>query len=728
MIVLLAGLMLAVFANPSVAAVTAVTDTTWNAWPNTVYYLARLSGPNAPYSDIKVHITAVDQYKLWVNGNRIDTAAKNDGKWETVEEYAVTVTGTDLFIAVQVDNLGRGNGNGLMVDIDTGTDWQGTTIANRRSQFINDAVQLFPAKGNCMWYYYPGDITQSLGRSDWYKFDSTLFDDAGKYGLKRVMLGSMGKFNYIPNSHIEVVTGYTGDADIGSEKGGGIKLRRIDGEDLAYKKPCDVAALVDGDLMTGLLYQADPMGSKKAVDLEKVYMLNKLVLYTGGDSPANYTRNSVRGFAADISLDNYRYDEVGILQEIGVTNAENGGYEYYEIPFPPEAARYIQYRITATRSLGQPNIGEMMVFGSGYSYTGEYVSPWYDFGNSTVSKNYDRVTWIGDVPEGTKIVVQTQTLPVENGVPSSWSSEHTDKSFPFDSPEPAVKFRYKVSLSTNDPGKTPTLSELNLSFSKISQPLASAKGSIFPDRAPMGVDTTFVYTLNYKIAAGQDIKAILLTVPNVASVDSVVINGTDAAKRKLLVAPAGLSSSSSSDSLYITFADPIKDSGNAEDVLKIYFRSNLLKSDHTFEAGVFNSAIPANDGAGPMMVWHNADMLPVVKASSIIDDLLMDVKAVPKVLTPNGDGKNDFTVLEFRLAKTSTTIEIKIFDTNGTLVRKLHDGKLDPGDYRLDNAPGRWDGKNKDGDLVPPGIYIFQVVAKTDSGDKVKSGTVVVAY
>ena len=506
MIVLLAGLMLAAFANPSVAAVAAATDTTWNAWSNTIYYVARLSGPNvSSYSDLKVHVTAVDQYSLWINGNRIDTAATNDNNWKTVEEYKVAVTGgNDIFIAVKVDNLGNGNGNGLMVDIDTGSDWQGTTIANRRSQFQDGAVKLFPATGNCMWYYYAGDLPTALGRADWYKLDAAFFDDIGTYGLKRVMLGSMGDFklgtsNYIPNSHIDVVTGYEGDLDVGSIVKGGIKLRRIDGENIAYGKPSDYAGLVDGDITTGLLYQADPMDSKKAVDLEKVYMLNKLVLYTGGTNPAEFTRTSVRGFSAEISLDNYRYDEVGILQEIGVTNASNGGYEYYEISFPPEAARYIEYHITATRTISQPHVGEMMVYGSGYNYDGEYISPWYDFGSSTVSKNFKQITWTGDVPEGTKVVVQTQTLPSATGVASDWSTAHTEKSFMFDSPEPAVKFRYKVSLYTDDPDKTPTFTSLNLTYSKVNQPLASAKGSVIPERVPMGVDTSFVYTLNYKI-------------------------------------------------------------------------------------------------------------------------------------------------------------------------------------------------------------------------------------
>ncbi len=80
------------------------------------------------------------------------------------------------------------------------------------------------------------------------------------------------------------------------------------------------------------------------------------------------------------------------------------------------------------------------------------------------------------------------------------------------------------------------------------------------------------------------------------------------------------------------------------------------------------------------------------------------------------------------LAKTETKIVIKIFSTEGTLVRTLCDRTLSPKAYTDDRSPGRWDGTNEDNDLVPPGIYVYQIIADTDAGAKVKTGTVVVAY
>lgn len=60
----------------------------------------------------------------------------------------------------------------------------------------------------------------------------------------------------------------------------------------------------------------------------------------------------------------------------------------------------------------------------------------------------------------------------------------------------------------------------------------------------------------------------------------------------------------------------------------------------------------------------------------------------------------------------------------------------EPSDYRAVTGdisgamemPGCWNGKDEDDDLVPPGIYIYQVIADTDEGDVIEGGPVVVAY
>jgi hypothetical protein len=49
-----------------------------------------------------------------------------------------------------------------------------------------------------------------------------------------------------------------------------------------------------------------------------------------------------------------------------------------------------------------------------------------------------------------------------------WSKGYTANSFELDSQSPVLKFRYKVRLVTNDPGKTPVFKSINLRYSLAS--------------------------------------------------------------------------------------------------------------------------------------------------------------------------------------------------------------------------------------------------------------------
>jgi hypothetical protein len=748
MIVFLAVLALLTFASSSAAKVNAVVDTTFISWPNTVYYFfgrnlpTQVLGPNAPYSDVKIHITAVDRYTLYVNGKVIGT----DDKWQTVETYSLSGSFQDLNIAVQVDNFGQGNGNGLMVDIEAGPDHFGTSTMKRRSGIIMKGTppQPTPTEFPARWYYFYGDIESAFNsvfkRKDWYNFDQKLFDNAATLGFKWVMLGKMGNIGYLPDPSVEVVAGYTGDVDSGSPVNGGIALRRIDGEDIALKKPAQEEKLTDGDLSSGYQYNVDPVNTFKQVDLEQVYRVNKLVLYTGDANPANWPRVSVKGFASEISLDSFRFSEVGIIHDIGVTNINNGGYDFAEVSFPDQVARYVRFNIKESR-LNFPNVGEMMIYGTGYTYNGTYESSAIDFGSPTVQKNFQDVSWTGDLPAGTNIIVQTATrYRLADGTPSAWSNwsvEHSEKNFKFDSPEPATEFKYRITLLTDNVDRTPVFKTLNVTYSMVDQPLSFARSSISPTSVPMGVDTSFVYKLEYTLASGtpvQNIKNVVISIPNFSEVDSVYSSD----KNKLVQ----FAFRSTHDSLYVTLADSLVNSDNkGPDTLRIYLRTSLLKSQHDFTSLIYNSR--GNDGAGGIDVWQNTDETWTVNTNTVLSELLTNVKALPKAFTPNGDHVNDFTVFEFTLAKVEAPVLIKIYGTDGTLVRELYNNRLTARDYRVPDGPagmktgtendakglpGYWDGKNKDGDLVPPGIYVFQVIVKTDEGQKSKTGTVAVAY
>lgn len=463
----------------SLAATEKSEEVTWTSWPFTVYYLARLSGPDAPYDTITVNITAVDEYKLYVNGAIIGT----DSDWQTLDSYPVNISGNDVVICVEVTNYGIGNGNGLMVDIQAGSDWLGTTTLKRHSEIVEDTRRVYPVK----WYYYVGNITDVLGE-DWYTLQynpdgrQTVLDDAHITGqLKEVMLGTMGEVNYYPDPHIEVIAGYPGNIYPGSSENGGIQLRSIEGENIAFNKPSEEEKLNDGDLNSGYEYRQDPLGATAWIDLERIYRVNRMIIYTGGPNPNDWERKSLRGYAVDVSLDKFRWEEVGVIHEIGVLNKDQGSFDYGIVDFPDEWARYVRYRITESRQ-EFPNVGEVMIYGVGHVYEGEYESPWIDFGTPDTFKNVGTVIWEGEVPEGTRITFQTKSATMLSDgtmIESPWSDEYSSELFNFESSGPVVKIKYRVNLNTQDIYRTPVMKSIMISYSEAPSRVADLMPKTF---------------------------------------------------------------------------------------------------------------------------------------------------------------------------------------------------------------------------------------------------------
>lgn len=724
--VLFACILLAAITGTVSAEVEEVVEETFSTWSSTIYYLAELNGPNKPYNDVTIYITAVDEYTLYVNGDEIGS----DDDWTTVEQWPVSISGESIMIGVKVTNYGQGNGNGLMVDVkDANSDWLGTSTWKRRSEIINASRQVFPVA----WYYYQGDAEADF--DPWYNPSSSYFESqAVRDGWQYVQLGTMGDFGYNPDNHIEIVTGYpSGDIDTGSIEEGGLTLRRIEGENLALGKPAEEDRLTDGNLTQGYTFNQDPLGVTKYVDIEEIRRVNSMTLYTGDQNPDNWIDLSVRGYSVEISLDNFRFEEVGVLNEIGVNNADRGGYDWYEVQFPEEWARYLRFQITQPR-IQYPNIGEMMVGGVGYVYEGVYESEWIDFGDAASRKNFGPIEWTADIPGGTNITIQTMTrYEAADGtyIDSAWSDPISSFEFDLVSPEPANMIKYKVNLFTQDIDVAPVFKSITFDYSDTDQPIAAGYGSIQPTSVDMGVMSDFAYTLKYSLNAGQNLKSISLVVPGEATVDSVYSSALDA-----LVELDNVNTYSTTDTLYVSFASAIDTAASDMDEIVIYFKSELLTNVHDFNAFVFNSA--NNDGAGGIKIWEDRVDSWTTSTANVIDKVLTDVNAVPKVFTPNNDSKNDFTVFEFKLAKVITDVEIKVFSTDGRLVATVFDDKLTAKKYYLENKmgnadlaknfPGYWDGKDDDGDLVPPGVYVYQVIADTDSGEKSEGGTVVVAY
>lgn len=86
------------------------------------------------------------------------------------------------------------------------------------------------------------------------------------------------------------------------------------------------------------------------------------------------------------------------------------------------------------------------------------------------------------------------------------------------------------------------------------------------------------------------------------------------------------------------------------------------------------------------------------------------ISITPEVFSPNGDGFNDFATIEIKPIETGMLGAIKIFDSNGNMVRTLLQQQL-----LSENDRFVWNGLSDNNKILPSGIYIIwlRTVSKT---------------
>ena len=99
-----------------------------------------------------------------------------------------------------------------------------------------------------------------------------------------------------------------------------------------------------------------------------------------------------------------------------------------------------------------------------------------------------------------------------------------------------------------------------------------------------------------------------------------------------------------------------------------------------------------------------AGATPTLQNSIFTDNLNTEsnISVSPNPFSPDDDGFEDFTIINYNLTQTTSEVRIKIFDSKGRLVRTL-----------LNNQPSGssgsviFDGRNDSGEALRIGIYII---------------------
>jgi hypothetical protein len=128
-----------------------------------------------------------------------------------------------------------------------------------------------------------------------------------------------------------------------------------------------------------------------------------------------------------------------------------------------------------------------------------------------------------------------------------------------------------------------------------------------------------------------------------------------------------------------------------------------------------NYNLPSSDKKN----WHSAAASEgyatpgYANSQGILESQETVFKIEPEVFTPDGDGQNEATNIQFQMSQNGFVANISIFDVNGRKIRQLAQNQL-----LSVNGSIEWDGKNDTNEVVPVGYYILLVELFNPTGEK----------
>ena len=660
---------------------------TQDTYRNTLYYRTTFAADSSASG--LLHIAAVDSFAVYFNGVAIGANAS----WNEVRTYPVDVISGDNALAVEVVNRGLGVGNGLLAVIAVDSLRYGETDPKAQT-----------------WYW----TARPPADTGW-----QVANIAEQPGWQVVQAGSADRalIEGLPDPAPDLVAGFPGGTDIGGVAGS-VVLKQIRGENLALGRPSNRIEAVDGDLRTAWEPPVSSVNFVASIDLQQRRLIRAVRVLTEGPE---FAQNSLQGYSVQVSDNEIRWSEVGVLHDILQ-------FERTEVVFNPTWTRFVRIVIIDVNGVSQPKVAEIQVFGEGFAEEGVFLSAPLDLGAPDRRKNFGRIAWQADIPLRTDLSVQFRSgaTPAAFADPQGgWSTPQVAGGILFPGPEPGRFLQYRVNMESRDPEKSPLFRDLSIEYSTEDIAASTARGRVEPNRVPMGVDTTFVYTLDVEIGAGdQGVKSLQIAVPGQAQLGPDIDLG-----------PAVLAEWFSTQHLLtLIFAEPLRQSTQ----LQIPFRTRSYAHLHRFRAFLFSlgsenplNAAPNQDEDPRTQRPHSWTLVTTTVAGQVLEQ----VRANPPIFSPNGDGINDATVIELVLSRVDVArpVSMRIFDLSGRIVARLRPPALSAGTYlrlsgRERESPGYWDGRDDRGNLVPPGLYLFQVEVELDAGEAVHSGHVAVVY
>ncbi|NUN70222.1 MAG: hypothetical protein HUU02_10975 [Bacteroidetes bacterium] len=480
--------------------------------------------------------------------------------------------------------------------------------------------------------------------------------------------------------------------------------------------------LGDNNFATLVEFPAAPTpntGSYIKMDLRSIRRINSVVLVNLFNLVTSY-RLRPRAFSLYTGLDSNSLSRV--YQEVDNLDTLSSKYTMNIADVSP--VRYMRLSIDRVDASQATVLSEIQIFGEGFVPTGTFVAK---VDSLTAPSNFGRVYVDADFEEGTSVSVQVRTGTMKTVDSLNWSDWSEPVTFSstaealagklLNLKEPRRYYQYKVNLATLNVG-TPRVR--GVSFTYQQKLIAdSSSASIDPDTIQTFKKTQLTYRINAVMSPGSlGIDTVKIRTASPVQLTSVLVNGT-AVPYSAVVTPT---------TIQIGFASTI----TATSLIDVSFITRLI-SDARFPAELISKKAAWNPQNIDPKRTATGDAWTVV-TEGLAASTLVSLRVDPNPFTPNGDGRNDATVIDFAVANVEKhkTLRVNVFDLSGRKVREiatLQTG-INPfyGDPRAGGSGILWDGRNDAGTMVAPGVYLIQVAIDTDIGGEVITRTVVVSY